>query len=169
MVALPTMESPEHYGVTDYPGASVPIHILVAINADIFVPIPHVVVRRVSRNHGTRRRWRGRRWLDSGWLWRRRRRGRRFMGSTTSRDYSQRDYNRKTYSFHSNNILLATPYPERFRRNLAHCALERQLQPRRFGRAAEAPWIAPSLSMTAVIFGWHSNPIWSILRANLYA
>ena len=62
MVPFPSMESPQHYRITDYPSAAAPIHILVTINPDVFIPIPGVVVRRVGD--------RSRGWFNRSGRWR---------------------------------------------------------------------------------------------------
>lgn len=53
MISFPAVESPKYHTVTDYPCASIPIHILVTIQTYVFIPIPGIIRRGV----GSDRHW----------------------------------------------------------------------------------------------------------------
>ena len=48
MISLPAVESPKYHSIADNPCASIPIHILVTVQAYVFIPIPSIIGRGVG-------------------------------------------------------------------------------------------------------------------------
>ena len=56
MIPLPAVESSKYHSIADNPCASIPIHILVTVQAYVFIPIPSIRRRGVGSDR--HRRWR---------------------------------------------------------------------------------------------------------------
>src|SRR5271165_201425 len=52
MISLPPVKSPQYDGIADYPCAAAPVHILVTIHTHVFIAIPGIILRGVSRRRG---------------------------------------------------------------------------------------------------------------------
>jgi hypothetical protein len=65
MIPLPAVESPKYHSIADNPCASIPIHILVTVQAHVFIPIPSIRRRGVGSD-----RHRG--WRFHHYWWRKR-------------------------------------------------------------------------------------------------
>ena len=50
MISLPPVKSPKHHSITDNPSPGVPVHILVTVQADIFISIPNITLRGIGHD-----------------------------------------------------------------------------------------------------------------------